>query len=110
MLSHKFRYSFKKGLPKKVLHTPYFTLRYETSHDHGTYAVVVGKKVDSRATYRNAIKRRFLQVFEQRAPWKTCTFTLVFYLKKEATTKNLEELGIMIEQAIHTITAKEINK
>lgn len=85
------RYPFKEGLPKKTVVSPFFFLRYqENSLSQNRFAVVVSKKVDTRATTRNRIKRVFIEILrslEEKKP-----FDYVFFLKKDILKKNKEDI------------------
>ncbi len=96
------RYSFKKGLPGKSLVSPSFVLRYEeNSQQEAKFAVVVSKKVDKRATVRNKIKRKFLNILkESSADQKE---SLVFFLKKVSLDKTDEELKKEIKEVLNKI-------
>ena len=83
MFEKKARYSFKKGLPKNIVGSPFFTLRYqENDLEHFRYAVVVSKKIDARAVGRNRLRRRFTAILEKENPKKPAR-DMVFFLKKE---------------------------
>lgn len=83
MLPRKNRFSFKGSLPKKVFRSQSFSVRYEKNGAGLRVAVVVSKKVDKRATVRNKIKRKILDIVRKQIEIKT-PFDLVFYLKKQA--------------------------
>ncbi len=69
MFPKSYRYSFRKGLPKKTLSTTFFVIKYDNSQDDSMHcAVVVGKKVDKRAVVRNKIKRQIVWPNEKVLP------------------------------------------
>lgn len=85
------RYSFKKGLPKKIVGSPLFLLRYqENLFPHNRYAVVVSKKVDKKAVARNRIKRVFIEILQPLD--KKSPFDYVFFLKKEILKNDKENI------------------
>lgn len=97
MFEKERRYSFKKGLPKKVISTPYFTLRYgDTGDDKGTNAVVVSKKVSKKAVTRNKIKRRILSVLKEHLGEKEDRLDIVIYTKPQIN----EAADDLLEQTI----------
>lgn len=93
MLARKLRYSFGKGLPKNTIHSTLFTLRFEKSDKNPKIAVVVSKKVDTRATVRNRVKR-VITAHLTRFISDINPYSLVFFIKKEvlsADSKNIDE-------------------
>lgn len=105
MLAKQYRYSFKKGLPKHTLSTPFFTLRYGVSSvDRIQCAVVVSKKVNKKAVARNKIKRRFMHAFQQVVKDKNNAYSLVFFLKKGIQDMKQEEIKQEIQKVLTTIT------
>lgn len=102
MFPKKNRYSFKGGLPKKIISFPSFSVRYGRN-DLGRLqvAVVVSKKVDNRATVRNKIKRRILDSIQKNISLAE-PFSLVFYVKKRAL--NSEDLEKETESVFNKIT------
>lgn len=97
MFAKQQRYSFKRKLPQRSLHTGYFTLRYQ-SNQEGVFrcGVVVGKKIDKRSTVRNRLKRRFIHALRDNIQRKTLPYTLVFFLKKELVGKDFVEMKRII--------------
>jgi ribonuclease P protein component len=105
MLAKQYRYSFKKGLPKHTLSTPFFTLRYGISSvDRIQCAVVVSKKVNKKAVIRNKIKRRFLHAFRQELENKEDAYSLVFFMKKGIQDMKQEEMKQEIQKVLKAIT------
>ena len=91
MFAKKNRFSFKNKLPKQILHSQSFTVRYEKNEEGLKVAVVVSKKVDKRAVIRNKIKRIILEAVRKTLGTDT-GLTLVFYAKKPAaSSENLEK-------------------
>lgn len=82
MFEKEKRYSFKQGLPKKVIPTPYFTFRYgDAKSETGTNAVVVSKKVSKKAVTRNRIKRKTLAILKDELGEKN--YDIVIYIKPQ---------------------------
>ncbi len=101
MFSKKQRYSFKKGLPGKVISSPNFTLRYDKNDGEGLKtAVVVSKKVDKRAVVRNKLKRKVVELLKL-DKLEDNNLNLVFYMKKSALDN--EDLAKNIEEALFKI-------
>lgn len=94
MLAKRYRFSFKNKLPKHVLNSPSFNVRYE-KNDLGRLAaaVVVSKKVDKRATIRNKIKRKIVEEVSQKLDLNR-PVSLVFYVKKQAASSETLESEI----------------
>ena len=100
MLPRKYRFSFKDRLPKKILNSESFSVRYSKNEDRLRVAVVVSKRVDKRATVRNRIKRKVLDIIGKKIN-KNEGLTLVFYMKNRAVESlNLEK---EIETVMETI-------
>lgn len=105
MLAKQYRYSFKKGLPKHTLSTPFFTLRYGLSSvDRVQCAVVVSKKVNKKAVGRNKVKRRFMHALQQVVKNKDDAYSFVFFLKKGIQDMKQEEMKQEIQKVLKTIT------
>ena len=100
MFSKKSRYSFKKGLPNKVLPFPSFSLRYEKNEEGFRVAVVVSKKVDKSAVVRNKVKRKVLDILRDKNA-ESLPYNLIFYLRRNSLeNKNLDK---DIEEALQKI-------
>ena len=101
MISKNERYSFKKGIPKKTIVTPFFSLRYETKDKPDLrIGVVVGKKVDKLATKRNELKRRFIEVAHRYLKTRDVKGDFVFYLKDKYKDATEDQTVKMIEESI----------
>lgn len=82
MFEKEKRFSFKQGLPKKVISTPFFSLRFDNAmSSSGTNAVVVSKKVSKKAVTRNRIKRKTLSVLKNNLGEKEKKYDIVIYIK-----------------------------
>ena len=99
MLPKKNRFSFKKRLPKQTFASHSFSLRYSENDEGLKVAVVVSKKVDTRAVKRNQIKREIVSAIEKNIS-KDVNLSLIFYVKKEAMSN---ELSQEVSQALQKI-------
>jgi len=100
MFSKARRFSFKKKLPKNIINSPSFSLRYERNDEGLKVAVVVSKKVDKRAVVRNSAKRKILEFLGQLVGADE-KLNLVFYTRPGIQeTQNLKE---EIENVINKI-------
>lgn len=81
--------------------SPLFTLKYGSNNlSYGRFGFVVSKKIDKRATRRNAVKRMFsLCIKNLQATIKPGT-DFLFIPKKEATAKTPIELDVAIKKAL----------
>ena len=100
MFSKKYRFSFRNQLPKHVLNSPSFTVRYGKNNEGLRVAVVVSKKIDKRATVRNKIKRRILDSIRKNIKAEE-PFDLIFYVKKNIL--NSKDLEKEVNQAVAKI-------
>lgn len=92
MFAKRYRFSFKKGVPKKITASPFFVMRYDTNMDENLHcAVIVGKKVDRKATERNKIKRKVVSTIQEILPVKT-PYSIVFYARKPIIEKSNTEI------------------
>jgi len=104
MFKKEQRYSFKKNLPSKYLNNQYFNLRYEKNESEGLrVAVVIGKKIDKRATVRNKLKRIFKNAIKENLKEKTVNYGLVFFLKKSLLQLDFEKIKGEIAKALKEI-------
>lgn len=99
MLARSNRFSFKNKLPKNTLNSQSFNIRYEKNDEELKIAVVVSKKVDSKAVARNRIKRKIIAILGDKAR-QDSGLSLVFYIKKEINEEMLED---EIESALKKI-------
>lgn len=106
MFPKRERYSFKKGLPKHTLSTPFFILRYQKNDlSKLQCAVVAGKKIDKRATVRNKIKRRFIHIIKEIMKDKNVSYDFVFFLKKAIIEKERDKVKEELEKILAEIKA-----
>ena len=89
-----YRFSFRKGLPKKSASTPLFRLRYDKNRFFKTQiAIVVGKRVDKRAVIRNKIKRRFSSALQGiLKEYQVENYSLVFFVNKDAADAQIADI------------------
>ena len=92
MLAKQHRFSFKNTLPKRIIQSKSFSLRFDKNNVAKLQvAVVVSKKVDKRAVVRNKIKRKILEAVRKNIDTNT-SLDLVFYAKSgAASSENLEK-------------------
>jgi len=106
MFGKEKRYSFRKGLPKKVFSTPYFTLRYgKVEGNLAKRAVVVSKKVSKKSVIRNKIKRKILVLLEEYLEDKE--FDVVVYVKPSITEAEEDLIINTIKDAASKIKWKQ---
>lgn len=90
MLAKEHRFSFKNGAPKGFFQTPFFVIRHDNNAKKDSeLAVVVGKKVDKRATVRNRIKRSLVSEIKDFI-LGTEKLRIVVYAKKSVNEENLK--------------------
>ena len=91
-----------------LLHSSNFSLRFaKNNKDDYRLAVVVSKKVDSRATVRNRIRRRIYETFRKQAVFEGKPIDLVVYVKNAEVAKTpYEEL----DQEIAKLSAKVLQQ
>ncbi len=100
MLRKKNRYSFRKGVPKNIFATPFFVLRYqETNTPVVSCAVVVGKKVDKRAVFRNKIRRQVVEEVRKLLQDLDQKFEIVLYIKKGMSTLEPQHINDELRKA-----------
>lgn len=100
MFPKKNRFNFKDSLPKKIINSNSFSLRYGKNVGKLRVAVVISKKVDKRSAVRNKIKRRILDSIQKGVHTKN-PFDIIFYVKKNAlSSKDLEN---EVNQAVEKI-------
>lgn len=90
MFAKRHRFSFKNGALKYFIQTPFFIVKYDNKAENGLEcAVIVGKKVDKRATVRNKIKRNFVALIKEFVV-DSRNLRLVVYAKKSVKEDNIE--------------------
>lgn len=94
MLKNKFRLGRGINLfAPKVFQTPLFTFRVAKNDlVYNRYGFIVSKKIDKRATLRNALKRRMRSCVENIFDKIKTGFDMVIILKKNALSKKQEDL------------------
>ncbi len=99
MFKREHRFSFRKGIPNKAIHSKSFVLRYGENDEFLKVAVVVGKKVDKRAVRRNSVKRGIVRILESLLDTNAKNTILVFAKKQIAETDN-ESLRQELKQTL----------
>lgn len=102
MLPKSNRFSFRKGYPRNIRQTPLFVVRYQKNETVLHAAIVVGKKIDSKATGRNKIKRLFTQVLEKHID-KNTPLDLVIILKPKILTADSDTILKQLKEALAQI-------
>lgn len=82
MLPKANRFTFKSRIPKQILNSKSFSLRYDRNEEGLKVGVVVSKKVDKSAVARNGLKRKILEAVGNNLE-KNVGLTLVFYVRKQ---------------------------
>ncbi len=101
MLKKEQRFSFKDELPKKIISSPLFVLRYQKKNiSKFKCAVVVSKRVDKKAVVRNRLKRVFFSILENIEKERAMPFNMVFFLKKQVLSKDHEYIKREIEKIL----------
>lgn len=101
MLAKQNRFSFKNKLPKQILNSQSFSVRYDQNDEGLKVAVVVSKKVDKRAVVRNRIKRVILESVRKKLDMNT-NLNIVFYAKKQSAENS--SLGKEVQDTINKVT------
>lgn len=103
MLAKINRFSFKKGIPRKIYSTPLFVIRYDKNElNKLECAVVIGKKVDKKAVVRNKIKRGIVNIIKNNVPLDA-NFKIVIYGRKDIKDKTLQETEEELIKTLKTI-------
>lgn len=104
MLKKRHRYSFSQGVPKRVVHHPFFVLRYQEKEvEPSRFAFVVSKRIDNRAVGRNAIRRLFADIITSLLPQFEKKVDAVFYVRKPSAQASKDD----VSQAVRKIFKKE---
>lgn len=103
MLPKRHRFSFKGGVPHHTYSTPFFVIRYDTSSGSGLHiAVVVGKKVDKRAVFRNRFKRQIGEGVRALLA-DELNVNIVLFAKKQIALVDREQLYEELKKAFQAI-------
>ncbi len=97
MLTKQHRYSFRNGVPRNSIQSPYFVLRFEKTQDFSC-GFVISKKVASLAVDRNRIKRLYRSILGDIVKKTPLPYSLVFYIRKKSIDVGSNELRHHIEQ------------
>ena len=102
MFAQKNRFSFRKGVPKKTFSNSFLFLRYEENTAPSLEcAVVVGKKVDTRAVARNSVKRMLVSIIKELIK-EDAQYRLVFYAKKSILAMSREEVKEQLRSTLNS--------
>ena len=96
MLPRKNRYVFNGAFPKKVVHTPFLTIRYAKSEGDLHAAIVVSKK----ATERNRMKRLLSESLHKH---KQSNYSVVLFVKKLAFSTQKRELQDYVDSSLNSL-------
>lgn len=98
------RYSFKNGVPRQGVTSPFFVFKYQkTDTTTINVAVIVSKKIDKRAAARNLIKRRILSAMRQLTQNCVQGAHIVIYTRTPISTVAYQDIA----QALQQILKKE---
>lgn len=100
MLPKENRFSFKGTVPKRVIHTPYMTIRYEKIESPLKAAIVISKKASKKATDRNRMKRVLSNNLSQ---YKASRYSIVLFLKKNAFLSEKSEFEKSTSETLHSL-------
>lgn len=104
MLNKRRRFSFKRGVPKRVFMSRFFVLRYQKKTLlEAHYSVVVGKRVDKKAVVRNKVKRQLMENLEMLLEDGQIDFDIVIYGRKEILNATKEESLDEFKKALEKI-------
>ena len=104
MLSRNHRYSFRNGVPKERVKSPFFVLRYQINDDYQVrFAIVISKKIDKRATARNEVKRKISHALHNLLRDNQLSVDVIIYVRKAILGVDVSE----IEKAFQQIFLKE---
>lgn len=85
----------------QVLPTEFFVLKFAKNNQEASrFGFLVSKKVDSRATVRNRIRRQTRKCIEDRFPRILPGLDMLFILKKEAQGKETNEICLLVEEVL----------
>ena len=103
MFARQNRFSFRKGVPKKIFSNSFLLIRYDRStNPKFECAVVVGKKVDTRAVVRNSVKRMLVSIIKELIDTDT-QYIIVMYAKKPILLMKREEIKEQMTNVFATI-------
>jgi ribonuclease P protein component len=101
MFARQNRFSFKKGVPRKTFSNSFLFVRYDkTSTSNLECAVVVGKKVDTRAVIRNSVKRMLVSIIKEIVSIDA-QYKIVLYARKPILSMNREEIKEQMVQVFN---------
>ncbi len=100
MLPRKNRYVFGGAFPKKIVHTPFLTIRYAKSEGALHAAIVVSKKTSKKATERNRMKRLLSESLHKH---KQSNYSVVLFVKKLAFSTQKRELQDYVDSSLNSL-------
>lgn len=105
MFSRKFRLPASiQFLQPQFFNSGTFNLKIsQNSFAYNRYGFVVGKKIDKRATERNALKRRFRACIEELHPALPQGYDMLFVLKLSAKEQTTEALMNELKKTLEAI-------
>ncbi len=100
MLPRANRFSFKGSVPKRVIQTPFITIRYQKIESDLKGAIVISKKASKKATDRNRMKRI---LSEKLFHHKNAPYSIVLFVKKNAFIAPRPELDKSITETLNSL-------
>ncbi len=88
--------------------TPFFVIKIrENGLTLNRFGIVVAKKIDKRATFRNKIKRIFRDNLTELNKNLTTGNDMLFVVKREIIGKNKEQINLLITNALEKLKIKK---
>ncbi|MCL4354878.1 ribonuclease P protein component [Patescibacteria group bacterium] len=98
MLKKLHRLASGRILNAQALSTEFFVLKFaKNNQEISRFGFLVSKKVDSRATERNRLRRQTRRCIEDRLSQVLPGFDFLFILKKEALGKKTDQICNLVE-------------
>ncbi len=107
MLPKKFRLKHKRCIKKvflqgKKIYTSLFLCLIKPSNkDHSRMTVIVSKKYDKRAVYRNRLKRKFREAVRENIIDLKENLDIIIVPKKQSDKKHILEIKDMFKSIIN---------
>ena len=101
-----FQFISQKKIPKKVVHTPFFSLHLYEGEGKTKWSVIVSKKVQKQAVKRNHLRRAFYEIIRNTLPQVSGYNFGVIFLKKKVYEKTFSDLKVVFSQEITCIKNK----
>ncbi|MES2436437.1 MAG: ribonuclease P protein component [Patescibacteria group bacterium] len=92
----------------KTFHSPHFLLRLSSGmpQELSRCAITISKKVDTRATERNRLRRKLSSYIEEILATLPSGYIVLISVKKGLTRSTVEECGAELVQLVHRATGK----